>query len=155
MTSPDASPQPGGPGQALFQFVRHWSRRDLAGDTTDAEHGRDAWVTEAVHALHASGVGDVTVNDVAAELGIDQSGASRMLTHAASAGYLRITPSTADARRRTVAITPAGRELLKSAHAWQEQVFTQLTADWTPGERTEFHRGMVRLIAGSTVQPPD
>ncbi len=135
----------GGPGQVLFRFVRHWSRRGTWAATAD--RGRDVWVTEAVHAV--SGQGDVTINDVAAELGIDQSGASRMITHAAARGYLVVAPSPADARRRSVAITPAGRELLAHAHAWQEQAFARLTADWTARERAEFHRAMTRLIERS------
>ncbi|WP_202865400.1 MarR family winged helix-turn-helix transcriptional regulator [Ornithinimicrobium sufpigmenti] len=107
------------------------------------------WVAEAVHALAEDGRSEVTVNDVAAELGIDQSGASRMLTDAASRGYLDIAPSLVDGRRRATALTPVGRELLERAHAWQEQVFARLTQDWTERERAEFHRGMLRLIAAS------
>ncbi len=147
MTGPD--PARGGPGRALFRFVRHWSRRATSGDTAAGEHGRDVWVAEAVHALAEDGRSEVTVNDVAAELGIDQSGASRMLTDAASRGYLDIAPSLVDGRRRATALTPVGRELLERAHAWQEQVFARLTQDWTERERAEFHRGMLRLIAAS------
>lgn len=145
MTGPAADPGrgPAGPGQTLFRFVRRWSRRTIGGGS-GGERGRDVWVTEAVHAL--AGQGEVTVNGVAAELGIDQSGASRMITAAVGHGYLRLTPSRTDARRRSVTLTMSGQRLLEAAHAWQEQIFTELTADWTPDERAQFHRGMLRLI---------
>ncbi|MEV4890974.1 MarR family winged helix-turn-helix transcriptional regulator [Nonomuraea sp. NPDC055795] len=132
-----------GPGQALFHFVRHWSRRWNAG----AERGRDVMVAEAVHAL--DGRPEITVNEVAAELGLDQSGASRLVAQAAGRGYLAVTASAADGRRRTVELTGNGRELLRDAHAWQEAVFARLTGDWTPEERADFHRAMLRLMSRS------
>jgi DNA-binding MarR family transcriptional regulator len=132
-------------GQTLFQFVRHWSRR--ATGPAEAERGRDVLVTEAVHSLRDRP--EVTVNDVAAELGLDQSGASRMVTHAVAQGYLSARPSPADARRRTIGVTPAGAELLDAAHRWQESVFATLTEGWTDAERAGFHRAMLDLLARS------
>jgi DNA-binding MarR family transcriptional regulator len=134
-----------GTGQALFQFVRHWSRR--WNGPADPDRGRDVLVTEAVHALRERA--EVTVNDVATELGVDQSGASRMVTRAVREGYLTVQSSTVDARRRSVAVTPRGRALLRAAHRWQESIFATLTDDWTDQERAEFHRAMRRLIARS------
>lgn len=131
-----------GVGQALFQFVRHWSRR--WNDPAAAERGRDVLVTEAVHALRDRP--EVTVNDVAAELAVDQSGASRMVAHAVDLGYLATRPSAADARRRAISLTADGAALLAAAHDWQESVFTTLTDDWTPAERADFHRAMIRLV---------
>lgn len=140
---------PLGPGQALFRFVRHWARRGMPGSSdspvgSSGQHGRDVWVTEAVVA--ATERGEVTVNDVADELSIDQSGASRMLAHAAQRGYLKITASPGDARRRHITPTATGREVLDAAHRWQEQLFADLTNNWTDAERADFHRAMTRLI---------
>jgi DNA-binding MarR family transcriptional regulator len=135
-----------GAGQALFQFVRHWSRR--WNDPATAERGRDVLVTEAVHALRDRP--EATVNDVAAELGVDQSGASRLVAHAADLGYLATHPAPSDARRRVITLTASGAALLAAAHDWQESVFAALTDDWTPDERAAFHRAMIRLIARST-----
>lgn len=138
-----------GAGQALFGFVRHWSRRwNGPGQEERAERGRDVLVAEAVHALRDRD--RVTVNDVAAELAIDQSGASRMIAQAAGRGYLTVAPSAADGRRRSVTLSPAGLELLRAAHAWQEAVFAELTDDWTPAERADFHRAMTRLLTRSS-----
>jgi DNA-binding MarR family transcriptional regulator len=138
-----------GPGQALFQFVRHWSRRwHEAEHQSRARHGRDVLVAEAVHALRDRD--RVTVNDVAAELGIDQSGASRMISEAVARGILAVEPAPHDARSRIVRITAEGNALLDAAHRWQERVFDTLTAEWTERERIEFHRAMTRLLAASS-----
>lgn len=145
----DPGRAPAGAGETLFAFVRHWSRRWQGPDAAQrAERGREVLVVEAVHAL--SRRPPVTVNDVAAELAIDQSGASRLVAGAAAGGFLAVAPSPTDGRRRTVALTPAGEELLRSAHAWQEAVFARLTEDWTADERAAFHRGMTRLLGGSS-----
>jgi DNA-binding MarR family transcriptional regulator len=128
-------------GQTLFEFVRFWARRG------GSSRGRDVLVTETVHALRDRP--EVTVNDVAAELGLDQSGASRMVIHAAGEGYLATGPSGQDARRRSVTVTAAGARLLADAHRWQDEVFATLTADWTADERLAFERAMRRLLSRS------
>ena len=137
-----------GPGQLLFGFVRHWSRRSTAGDTAVAEQGRLVLATEAVVALANRGEA-ATVNAVADEIGIDQSGASRLIKIAVNAGYLTLTTAPSDGRRREVAVTPSGRTVLRQAHAWQEQVFDELTADWSQRRRDEFQAAMADLIARS------
>ncbi len=139
-----------GAGQALFSFVRHWSRRwDGTGDGERAARGRDVLAVEAVNALAHRG--EPTVNDVAAELGLDQSNASRLLAHAADAGYLTLARSAVDQRRRTVTLTRSGHQLLTVAHAWQDDVYGVLTADWTDAEREAFAHAIRRLVA----KPPD
>ncbi|MFI6303520.1 MarR family winged helix-turn-helix transcriptional regulator [Amycolatopsis thailandensis] len=132
-----------GPGQALFAFVRHWARRSTAGDLAD--QGRLVLVGEAVHALTGRRV-PATVNAIAREVGIDQSGVSRLIKAAISAGYLSIESSRTDARRREVSLTPAGLVMLEEAHRWQEQVFDQLTAGWSERRRRDFQRAMGDLI---------
>lgn len=137
-----------GPGQLLFSFVRHWSRRAA----TIAEQGRIVLVTEAVNSL-VERAEPATVNGVALELGIDQSGASRLIRSAADAGYLTMAPGASDARRREVSITVAGYGALEHAHAWQEQVFGELTAGWSRKRRDDFQRAMADLIARSPALP--
>lgn len=137
-----------GPGQLLFSFVRHWSRRGAAGDAMIAEQGRLVQVTEAVNAL-VDRDEPATVNAVAHELGIDQSGASRLVKSAADAGYLTMAKGASDGRRREVSITAAGQAALEHAHGWQEQVFDDLTAGWTRQRRDDFQRAMADLIARS------
>ena len=71
-------------------------------------------VIEAVAALQ--GNTGATVNQVAAELGLDQSGASPMLGQAAERGYLRKIALGSDARQRRHLVTEEGGGMLDSAH---------------------------------------
>ncbi len=137
-----------GPGQTLFGFVRHWSRRTALGDPSLADHGRLVLVTEAVHALAGRGT-TATVNAIAHEIGIDQSGASRLVSSATAAGHLSMRASETDARRREATLTDSGRELLAQAHAWQERVFLELTAGWSEERRRELERCMTELVERS------
>ncbi|WP_395729055.1 MarR family winged helix-turn-helix transcriptional regulator [Nakamurella sp.] len=137
-----------GPGQLLFGFVRHWSRRSRSADASVAEQGRLVLATEAVAALAGRGE-PATVNAVADEIGIDQSGASRLITSAVAAGYLTMTTSPSDGRRRPAAVTSAGRAVLGQAHAWQERKFDELTAGWSQQRRDEFQRAMTDLMVRS------
>ncbi|MEV6887902.1 MarR family winged helix-turn-helix transcriptional regulator [Kribbella sp. NPDC051137] len=131
----------------LFEFVRHWARR-TAPDV--AEQGRLVMVVESVYAV--SGRGTATINAVAHEIGIDQSGASRMVKEAASAGYLEVRAAGGDARRREVGVTDTGLELLAQAHGWQEQVFSELSAGWTERRRTQFRRDLLSLLERSRLE---
>lgn len=123
-------------GQALFAFVRFWARRWTgSGLGADAQRGRDVMVVEAVHALTEQ-QRPASINDVARELGVDQSGASRMVTSAERQGYVtRRAPGRIGAMS-AIANTAAGEELLSRAHAWQDQVLRTLTTDW-PDEDVE------------------
>lgn len=132
-----------GAGQTMFELVRYWSRRGT-GDGELARRGRDVQVTEAVRAL--ADRPPVGVNEVAVELGLDQSGASRMIKDATAAGYLAPARSAADGRRRTITVTTAGEALLAAAHRWQEEVFAELTEDWTPRQRQDLRRSLRRLL---------
>lgn len=136
-----------GPGQVLFHFVRHWSRRSVTADT-GGEQGRLVLVCEAVHALGLRAT-PATVNAVAQEVGFDQSGASRLIKSATAAGYLVMAASATDGRRREASLTHAGRSMLDQAHRWQEEVFGELTRGWSDQKRRDFQQAMTDLIERS------
>ena len=102
-------------------------------------------VTEVVGAIQ--GTVGATVNQVADELGIDQSGASRFVSQAVEQGYLRKVASPADARQRLLLVTSEGAEMLESAHRWQEAVFADLTVDWPAEDVRRFQGYLQRLLA--------
>jgi DNA-binding MarR family transcriptional regulator len=132
----------------LFEFVRHWSRRRAwSGEPSAAGQGRLVLVTAAVHSL--SQRGGATVNAIADETGLDQSGASRLVKGAIAAGYLEMRASRADGRCRDVSVTPAGISMLGDAHQWQEQVFAELTVHWTGQQRNDFRQAMMSLLERS------
>lgn len=133
-----------GPGHVLFSFVRHWSRRPATEDT-GVEQGRLVLVSEAVHSLSQRGV-SATVNAIAHEIGIDQSGASRLIKSATAAGYVVMAASATDGRRREASLTPAGRSMLDQAHHWQEEIFGKLTTGWSEKRRRDFQQAMTDLM---------
>lgn len=133
-----------GPGQVLFHFVRHWARRSNAVDA-GGEKGRLVLVCEAVHALSQRAT-RVTVNAIAHEIGIDQSGASRLIKSATAAGYLAMAASQGDGRRREASLTSAGRSMLDQAHRWQEDLFAELTTGWSDKKRLDFQQAMTELM---------
>jgi len=142
-----------GPGQVLFRFVRHWSRRPATRET-GVDQGRLVLVSEAVNDLSRRGAA-TTVNAIAHEIGIDQSGASRLIKSATAAGYLVMTASATDGRRREASLTPAGRSMLDQAHRWQEEIFDQLTTGWGEERRRDFEKAMAELMDRSYVRPSD
>jgi DNA-binding MarR family transcriptional regulator len=140
-------------GPALFRLVRFWSRRwvaDAARDSdADAVHVGYVLVLEAIDACTMNG--SAAIGDVAVELGLDRSNASRMLAAAVAAGLVTKTVSPADGRRTELRATASGSELLASARAWQRETFTQLVADWPVDDARRFAGYLERLAA----QPPE
>ncbi len=97
-----------------------------------------------VEAVAASGT-DGSVGDVARLLGLDQSGASRMVAAAEAGGYVDRARAASDARRSALRLTPGGRALLRSARGWQRSTFAELTATWPEEDRDRFAAYLRRL----------
>jgi len=128
-------------GPALFRLVRFWSRRWARGIAADGPSlPQHVLVLDAVHA------GDeATVGDVAHQLGLDHSGASRMVAATVDAGYLQRDRARSDARRSVLSLTRAGEDLLRSSHHWQRSTFVELTSSWSERDRTRFAAYLERL----------
>jgi len=145
-------------GPALFRLVRFWSRRwsnqaltrvtgESDGELRRVQHIQ---VVEAVAAALRTGE-QAAVTDVAEQLGLDHSGASRMVRDAVAAGYLARRDSTHDRRRVVVQLTDSGHELLTASHDWQRRCFDELTAAWDEHDRRRF-AGYLQRLADETIQ---
>ncbi|MDF5758037.1 MarR family winged helix-turn-helix transcriptional regulator [Spongiactinospora sp. TRM90649] len=150
-----AGPEVEGAGPALFRLVRFWARRWVAASavgaggqagTVGAARFQDILVLEAIDAA-AARLGEVSVGDVAHELGLDRSGASRMVGEAVRHGLVTRESSAHDGRRATLALTPAGSRLLGGAHAFQQEVFDRLTAAWHAEDAARLAGYLRRLAA--------
>lgn len=131
-------------GPALFQLVRFWSRRWARGVAVRV--GEPASLPQHVLTVEAvSAAGEPTVGEVAHRLGLDHSGASRMVAAATASGYLTRSRSSADARRTVLRLTAEGHALLHAAHQWQQAAFAELTAAWPAADRERFAGYLVRL----------
>jgi MarR family transcriptional regulator, organic hydroperoxide resistance regulator len=133
-------------GQALFAFVRFWSRRWTGtGLGADAQRGRDVMVVEAVHALTEQ-KRSTSINDVARELGLDQSGASRMVGRAEQQGFVTRRGPGRIGATAAITNTAAGEKLLSQAHVWQDGVLRTLTAGWSDEDVKTLMNLMDRLV---------
>ena len=128
-------------GPALFRLVRFWSRRWIRGDVDDRDV--DVLVLEAIDA--AARRGAVSVGDVAEQIGIDRSGASRFVGAAIGRGLVARMVAAGDARRAELRITEDGASLLAAARRWQRQVFDQLVADWPTADAERLAEYLQRL----------
>ncbi|WP_216918095.1 MarR family winged helix-turn-helix transcriptional regulator [Nocardia sp. NBC_01377] len=146
MTAQPDDPADGGP--ALFRVIRFWSRRWINRTSADLpdelRHALSVQVVEAVAAASGEST-EATVSAVAHQLGLDHSGASRMVRDATAAGYLRRSESSLDRRRTVLHLTVRGEELLGEARDWQRRTFTELTADWSLRDRRRFAGYLRRL----------
>jgi DNA-binding MarR family transcriptional regulator len=146
--APATTTDPSGAGPALFRLVRFWSRRWLSNAsqelTGEMRHIQHILVIEAVHTAQTSPDG-ATIATIAHQLGLDHSGASRMVRDATTAGYLTRATNPRDRRRASLKLTAQGRALLDGSHQWQRQTFDRLTADWTEHDRRQLATYLQRL----------
>ncbi len=70
--------------------------------------------------------GSATLRDLTAALGTSKQAVSQLVDDMVSAGYATRAAHPADARARTVALTPRGRDLLAAV----EDIYRELEAGW-------------------------
>ncbi len=135
-------------GPALFRLVRFWSRRWARGVAeqvgADASLPQNVLVVDAVDTLRRDDA-EATVGELARQLGLDHSGASRMVAAAMQGGYVERGRSETDRRRSALALTAEGRALLDSSRRWQQARFAELTRHWDDHDRTAFAHYLGRL----------
>ncbi|MEU5386029.1 MarR family winged helix-turn-helix transcriptional regulator [Kitasatospora cineracea] len=98
----------------------------------------------------ADAPGEMTVGGLAAEMGVAQPVASRTVAACLAEGLLRRTASQADGRRTVLELTDHGEAERHRFAAEQRRAFQQITAAWTPEERVQFARLLVRYGADAT-----
>jgi DNA-binding MarR family transcriptional regulator len=146
-------------GPALFRLVRHWARQwapDVVGRLDEAAPAtwtvQNLYVLQAVHGAGSAG-GEVTVADVARQLGLDRSVASRMITDAVRDGFVVRDTSAHDARRAALKLTAEARSFLHSSNSHQQEAFERLVAHWPGEDRERFSAYLLRLAAEVLDQP--
>lgn len=136
------------PGSALFWLSRSIPRsieQVTHDDGTTARELQRILVVDALDLDLRSGPTPI-VGSVAARLRIDPSTASRLVSDAVESGHVRRVASQTDGRRVGLTLTRKGRDLLAASRRHQQQVFEQLTADWSLRERNELGRLLIKLL---------
>ncbi|SFW74475.1 MarR family winged helix-turn-helix transcriptional regulator [Amycolatopsis australiensis] len=136
-------------GPALFRLVRHWARQ-WAPDVVDrfSAGAPPAWTVPnlfVIQAVDGAASAEVTVADVARQLGIDRSVASRMVAEAVRDGFVVRSTSSRDARRAALTLTDAAKEFLAASQAHQRQAFDSLVGHWPREDRERFAGYLSRL----------
>ena len=90
---------------------------------------------------------EMTVGGLAEEMGVAQPVASRTVAACIADGLLRRAASQADGRRTVLELTEHGEAERSRFAAEQRAAFEDITAAWTPEERGQFARLLVRYAA--------
>lgn len=90
--------------------------------------------------------------DVAAELGIDASTASRHLAALEADGLVTRTADQGDRRARPIVATAAGREAYAEALRIRLAGFDDAVADWSAADREQLATLLERLVASLSLQ---
>ncbi|MEU8633614.1 MarR family winged helix-turn-helix transcriptional regulator [Amycolatopsis sp. NPDC048633] len=94
----------------------------------------------------ADAPGEMTVGGLAAEMGVAQPVASRTVAACIAEGLLRRAASQADGRRTVLELTDRGEAERTRFATDQRAAFEDITAAWSPEERTQFARLLVRYV---------
>ncbi|MFB7600987.1 MarR family winged helix-turn-helix transcriptional regulator [Streptomyces sp. NPDC056160] len=98
----------------------------------------------------ADAPGETTVGGLAAEMGVAQPVASRAVAACIHDGLLRRAASQTDGRRTVLELTEHGEAERNRFAAEQREAFQEITAAWSPEERIQFARLLVRYGADAT-----
>ncbi|BBZ03552.1 MarR family transcriptional regulator [Mycolicibacterium chitae] len=111
-----------------------WRRRVL--DSTDSVRALSTLrVLRAVERRALSGRA-ASISDVAEDLAIEHSTASRTVSTVVAAGLLTKSPAADDQRRSLLVLTDVGRKTLAQVTARRRDMVTAVVADW-PDEQVD------------------
>jgi DNA-binding MarR family transcriptional regulator len=110
---------------------------------------RCAGIDHAVGALMALGsvrrLGPARISDVAADLQVNLSVASRQIQALGADGYVDRVSDPHDGRSSLVALSPAGEAKLARAHERLSEALARAVEEWQPAQVTGLADGIVRL----------
>ena len=91
-------------------------------------------VLRTLFAIHTLNSNTTSVSDVATELEVDASTASRLVESAVANGFALRSPSATDRRKSVLNLTEAGERILHKAQAAREAILEDVTKHWTHQE---------------------
>jgi DNA-binding MarR family transcriptional regulator len=115
-------------------------QRDIARHAM-AELGTQGFTALAVLQVH----GPQRISEVAQRLGVDLSVASRQIAALAAEGYVERRADDRDRRAQLVAVTRAGRRVLRESHRRMVAAFTRVLGSWSDEDVNALTGGLERL----------
>jgi DNA-binding MarR family transcriptional regulator len=99
--------------------------------------------------------GVLSVNALAAALGMERTSVSRLAASCVSEGLVERVASQTDGRSITLRLTSQGREVLAGARQQQRRAFEYITRQWDDHERLEFARLLHKYVASASREAPE
>jgi DNA-binding MarR family transcriptional regulator len=115
-------------------------QRDIARHAM-AELGTQGFVALGVLEVH----GPQRISEVAQRLGVDLSVASRQIAALAAEGYVERREDARDRRAQLVAVTRAGRRVLRESHRRMVAAFARVLESWSDEDVNALTGGLERL----------
>jgi DNA-binding MarR family transcriptional regulator len=88
---------------------------------------------------------NVTIGELADQVGRDYSTVSRQVTRLQALGLVHSEPSETDRRQRLLCVTAAGRNTVKKIDRARNSVMSETLEGWSQAEITELARMVTRL----------
>lgn len=136
---------PGDPVASIERSVlalrRRQRRKTLAGELPPTE----IWAIEVADAI-ATRDRDTSVADVAVELGIDPSQASRRVASAVEFGLVARVADQRDGRLSILTLTPHGERALTGVRRHRQSIIHRAIDQWSPTDRSRFATLLARFL---------
>jgi DNA-binding MarR family transcriptional regulator len=112
--------------------ARHWPRRPRHRRmfTQMLTSPIELATVRLLRAIERSGGEDPTVGEIASDLGIDPSTASRLIDRAETLGVVKRQPCEEDGRQMRVGLSPSGHETLVAVAEARRAVLAEVTQGW-------------------------
>lgn len=98
--------------------------------------------------------GSLRLTELARALGVEPSTVSRHVSHLDDAGYLVRGTDPSDGRVCTVALSPAGADVLERFRLGRIRVLSEILDGWTEDDRTRF-AALLDRFAGDVIEYAD
>ncbi|GAK24140.1 histone acetyltransferase HPA2 [Vibrio sp. JCM 19052] len=131
--------------------LRHYSRQAirLLG-MLDKQCGDVALTPVQAHALGEIQLQPLTINQLAQQLNVDKSNASRTVTGLIKLGLVESTENPKDKRSQLVALTEQGQQALSQLDQQQNSFFEQLLTQLDESEQEQLKLGLETYLKGLT-----
>ncbi|MEA2124503.1 MAG: hypothetical protein QOI80_1285 [Solirubrobacteraceae bacterium] len=130
------------PAEALVRelYSLGAARREIARHAL-AELGSQGFLALGIVFEH----GPVSISEIARRLAVDLSVASRQVAALVDAGYVTRERDERDGRASVIALTPAGRKVLRRSHERMVDAFAAVLGDWSDADLDALTDRLARL----------
>ncbi|MDR6906071.1 DNA-binding MarR family transcriptional regulator [Agromyces sp. 3263] len=121
-------------------------RRRTSGVPIDPPMARTDVRRDLLLAIVEESDGMLSVNAVAAAMGMERTAVSRLAASCVTDGLVERVASQTDGRSITLRLTSRGREVLANSRQQQRRAFEYITKDWDDDERLVFARLLHKYV---------